>query len=526
MPLELVKEYLEVDQEIRKFNTQTMVEESVIVPDFKPDIDKVLLVTGDIQVNNKVIENNKYFVEGIVDCGILYQTQEEGSKLQNITTEIPFTQSIEVEDEGDIQALLKTNVEYLDYELVNTRKLNIRGVLGLQGKFMKKQQYPLLNDIKGLEDMQMLRNWVKITTIADRAKDQAMVKEQIDLGEMPPIVEIIKSQAKVLEKEIQLSEGQIMVNGTVEVELIYIGEAEEQQSVEYVEYKMPFAHIVEAPNVKEEDEYEYQFNFDVEEILTGIQSNEEGKFTIVDLEVLVAVEGTIYEDHEVESIVDAYSPSIQTHLEKETIHCNEMLSNEKVQSVTKEKINIPMEQEGIDNIISVDGRVKISDAQPQEDQWVVDGVVEVEVLYRTLGEEESYDTLKEEIPFTQSFDLDSTGEITGDAFASIQHIGFQLIGSDEIDLKIILDIQCKLFKPVVFYAIDNIEQLAEVQEEESKDARISVYFKQPEDSLWKIAKRYRITMEEVIGQNDIQDQNSIPNYTPIIIAKNDKYTLK
>lgn len=526
MPLELIKEYLEVDQEIRRFSTQTMVEESVIVPDFKPDIDRVLSVVGDIKVNNKVIENNKYFVEGVVDCTALYQTQEEGSKLQNITIEIPFTQSIEVEEEGDIQALLNTNVEYLDYELINTRKLNIRGVLGLQGKFIKRQQYPLLNDIKGLEDMQMLRNWTKITTIADRAKDQAMVKEQIDLGEMPSIIEIIKSQAKILEKEIQWSEGQIMVNGTIGIELIYIGETEGNQSVEYVEYKMPFAHIVETPNIRGEGQYEYQFNFDVEEILTSIQSNEEGKFNIVDLEVLVALEGTIYEDHEIESIVDAYSPSIQTHLEKEAINCSEMLSNEKVQSVIKEKINLPINQEGIENIISVDGKVKITDAQIQEDQWVVDGVVEVEVLYQALGEEESYYALKEEVPFNENFDLDSSGEITGEAFASISHIGSQLIGTDEIDLKIILDIQCQLFKPVVFYAIDHIEPLEEVQEEESKEAKISVYFKQPEDSLWEIAKRYQITMEEVIGQNDIQDQDNIPNYTPIIIAKNDKYILK
>ena len=33
MSLELIKEYLEVDQEIKRFTTQTIIEENVIVPD-------------------------------------------------------------------------------------------------------------------------------------------------------------------------------------------------------------------------------------------------------------------------------------------------------------------------------------------------------------------------------------------------------------------------------------------------------------------------------------------------------------
>lgn len=63
-------------------------------------------------------------------------------------------------------------------------------------------------------------------------------------------------------------------------------------------------------------------------------------------------------------------------------------------------------------------------------------------------------------------------------------------------------------------------------EEESKEAKISVYFKQADDSLWEIAKRYRITIEEILYQNEIANKDNIPDYTPIIISKKDTYTLK
>src|SRR5699024_9737846 len=125
-----------------------------------------------------------------------------------------------------------------------------------------------------------------------------------------------------------------------------------------------------------------------------------------------------------------------------------------------------------------------------------------------------------------SFELDSKEDIQGDISANIQHIAYQLISSDEVDLKIVLNLQCQLFKPVVFYAIEDIQELEGIEEEESNQAKISVYFKQPNDSLWEIAKRYRITMEEVISQNDIENQENIPNYTPIIISKSNTMPVK
>jgi LysM repeat protein len=46
-----------------------------------------------------------------------------------------------------------------------------------------------------------------------------------------------------------------------------------------------------------------------------------------------------------------------------------------------------------------------------------------------------------------------------------------------------------------------------------------VYFKQPDDTLWEIAKRYRVTTQEIMIQNNIGDKDPIPNYTPLIIIK-------
>ena len=155
----------------------------------------------------------------------------------------------------------------------------------------------------------------------------------------------------------------------------------------------------------------------------------------------------------------------------------------------------------------------------------MEGVVEIEILYQKFGEEKGFESIREELPFRQGLDLDVKGEVYGDVWANIQHMDYQVLNPHEIELKIMLGIQCQLFKPIVFTIINDIEELTEIMEEESKEARISVYFKQPDDSLWEIAKRYRITIEDILYQNEIANSENIPDYTPIIISKKDIYKL-
>lgn len=523
MSLELIKEYLEVDQEIKRFTTQTIIEENVIVPDYKPDMDKVLSIRGAIHVNNKVIEGNKFFIEGIVDFKILYESLNEGIRLQYFNMEVPFSHWVEAEEEGDIQGIIQTRMEYIDHELINGRKLNIRGVLGIQGKFTRREQVPALTGIKGLEDIQSLPNWVKITTIGEKINEQTMVMEEVVLEDMPPVLEIIKVSGKILENDIKLVEGKIMINGSLEVGIIYIGEGEEEQEVKYVEYKLPFGHFIENPSIL--SEMEYQLSLNLKEILTQVKTNQEGIFNTIQIEGIVDIRGTLYKDYEIETIVDAYSPSVQISLKKERVNCQEMVLNQNFQTIIKENISTPIGQEGIEDILSMEGFVIITNTQRVTDQWIVEGVVEIEILYQKFGEEKGFESIREELPFRQGLDLDVKGEVYGDVWANIQHMDYQVLNPHEIELKIVLGIQCQLFKPIVFTIINDIEELTEIMEEESKEARISVYFKQPDDSLWEIAKRYRITIEDILYQNEIANSENIPDYTPIIISKKDIYKL-
>ena len=54
---------------------------------------------------------------------------------------------------------------------------------------------------------------------------------------------------------------------------------------------------------------------------------------------------------------------------------------------------------------------------------------------------------------------------------------------------------------------------------------MTIYFVKPGDSLWKIAKKYKSTVEEIMKVNDIEDKNKIYPAQQLFIPKH-KVTTK
>lgn len=72
------------------------------------------------------------------------------------------------------------------------------------------------------------------------------------------------------------------------------------------------------------------------------------------------------------------------------------------------------------------------------------------------------------------------------------------------------------YKPVNLELIDSLEM--EEYEDKSKYG-MSIYFVKKGDTLWKIAKRFRTTVDEIVSANNIEDPNKINVGEQLFIPK-------
>ena len=78
--------------------------------------------------------------------------------------------------------------------------------------------------------------------------------------------------------------------------------------------------------------------------------------------------------------------------------------------------------------------------------------------------------------------------------------------SDNIQINIDLNINTKMFKTVELNIIDNLE---EGELENKEDYSIIVYYVKSGDTLWKIAKKYRSTVERIKQINNLEDEDKL-----------------
>ena len=123
MGINLLKENIRTGEVVCQKYSQTMVESDVIVPDVKPDIKKVLEVSGSVCITQKLIQQDKAFIQGVVKMTVLYVPDGEVlGKIKSLCMSQEFNQSIDCRGAmPDMQLSAEADLESFDHTLINSR---------------------------------------------------------------------------------------------------------------------------------------------------------------------------------------------------------------------------------------------------------------------------------------------------------------------------------------------------------------------------------------------------------------------
>ena len=157
MSLELVGEPIRINRKIGEDSTQTIVENDIIVPDTKPDIASILLLDGDAWVGGAEAVTDRVLVNGSVKYKILYISEDPEQPVKSITSIIvPVCDGYTGTAQG-MQCRVKCDIEHMEYEILNSRKVNIKAIISLSGKVTEQIEQYITKDITGSEGIQILR---------------------------------------------------------------------------------------------------------------------------------------------------------------------------------------------------------------------------------------------------------------------------------------------------------------------------------------------------------------------------------
>lgn len=150
------------------------------------------------------------------------------------------------------------------------------------------------------------------------------------------------------------------------------------------------------------------------------------------------------------------------------------------------------------------------------DRIIFEGELNVNFIYSN-SQTSGIETKNIVIPFNHNMNCEGINQNSKlDVKMEIGTKDIIIMPDESIELKIDLNLLIDIFKSVEINIINDMKV------EENKDNEvysIIIYFVKPGDTLWKIAKKFRSTVENIARINEIEDENKIYPGQQLFIPK-------
>ncbi len=231
------------------------------------------------------------------------------------------------------------------------------------------------------------------------------------------------------------------------------------------------------------------------------------------VEIEFEIYARVFENREVNIIQDMYSPSRNLTFKENRISTMvNMLNTEDIINV-REKIRL--DDAEYSRICDVQVKPVISETEISKDRVKFRGDVDLNFIL-TNNSEDNIISVNKKVPF------DYTQEVNGltqesKVSAMVVPKFREFVANDmDVSAKIDLALDTNSYNLETVNVIDNIE---ETEETDEHSYSMVIYFVKPGDTLWKIAKKYRSTIEDIARINNIENPDRIEVGKQLFIPK-------
>lgn len=511
MQVDVTKENFVLNKIVGQKSQTVVVEGDIIVPDIKPDILNTISTTGNVCVYKKEVLDGKIRIDGDVNVYVMYLAENEEDATRSLNSNIDFTISQDFEGcMSDMSLDENVNIKSIECKILNERKINVKVTLQLDMVIYANENIDIIKQINNIGDVQSLETSLRVNSLVGEGYSKACAKDTITIDNIDNLAEILKVDLKLVNKDIKISYNKVLGKADIEFKMMYLTE---DNRIKVVDNKIPVMGFVDIENIDENNICDMKYK--LKNILVKPNSVEEHS---VYVEVEIELYARVYENKDIKLIEDMYSPSECLVFNQRSV--NTMANKCKVKNTCniREKVSVP--ELNNNGLYDVEVKPVILSKNITNSRVIYEGEMELNFIFASSNVA-GIDVKQIKIPF--NFNVDSTEIIPNmdiDTCVEVLNQDF-IIGIDgSIDVKIDLEFTLNMSNTIKINIID------EISIDETRDKQIYsmvIYFVKPDDTLWKIAKRFRSTVQDIARVNKIEDENKIYPGQQLFIPKY-KYT--
>ena len=209
-----------------------LVKEDIELSQSKSAIKEV--IQGSFSLNNRDIRSGaeRVNISGELNLSLLYLSQDDIIEFSSF--DIPFSGAIDAAGaketdfaEADL-AILNNFISVLPNSSEENRILQIEATILSDFKIAREQEVEFLEDAYAIEqNIGFKTDSVAYNELICRNKNQFNVKELINIGDAPTILQVLNAGGRAIIEDIRVLEDKIIAEGLIDGELLYLAKSDE-----------------------------------------------------------------------------------------------------------------------------------------------------------------------------------------------------------------------------------------------------------------------------------------------------------
>ena len=499
MEVQVSKDNICINKLVCEKKELVFIEEDIIVPDTKPDILNAININGTVCTYKKEVQDEKIKLEGCVNTYIMYLPDSKEDNLRCLQACLDFSRSINIKGckEG-MNLVCNSQIKDMECKVLNGRKVRVKVGIEFTIKLYSNEDIEFVNQVNNVENIQTLNKNFKANSLVGKGSTTVYVKDTLNIDQNDEIAEVLKTDINLSDNDVKISYNKVLTKTEANIKIMYLTE---DNRINSVEGKIPVVGFIDMPNIT--DENICDTNYELRTMVIRPNPSEEHSI-YVELEYDVMC--MTYERKELNLIQDLYSPTSNLNFSQKsistTIEKNSILKNFTITS----KINIPEMKDG--NLVDVEISTNLNKEKIENGKITYEGELNVNFIFNT-GEATSVNSKISKLPFEFTSDTDnlSNNDKLNTRIVIVSQ-SFDKKSGGDVECNIEMQFATEINKNRSINIIDNINISEDRADTEEYDSLI-MYVVQLGDTLWKIAKKFRSTIDEIVRTNGIEDPDKI-----------------
>jgi len=501
LDIQLRKETVCINETLMHDTMQVLLQNDIIVPDTKSDMAKILQIDSCAMVEKIGVGDKRANIDGSVALTILYVPENDEKPVCSINTTVPFQSLVENSMINTAShCIAHADAYHVEFSMINSRKLSVKIIVELDIRCIQENNIEIVCDASADMPIEKQSQDFWIYNLVNASNTKINVRETLDFPSgKPSAASILKTDAKISNKDMRLISGKIVVKGSILLCSLYVSE---NNNIEAMEHEIPFTEVLDADGANENCMCELELN--ICRTQSMLRADTSGNMRLLDVDIIIDADSCVTENTSMSALCDCFCASKKLLCETKPFSFDVLVGKGSAQHSLRATLALP---EGAPELVSVYNLMSkpyISGVSLSDGKAMVSGSVDCYILYLSSSATSPISTQKAQIDFEIPIEIDNIDNTMDcDITAEVLHQSYNITMTGEIELRVSLIFDAKAISKKTSQLCVNV--LAD--DDALLDVRhgIIVYFVRSGDTLWKIAKKYNASPQLIAQINGLEN---------------------